>query len=108
MELQVSGADLKSVLKSSRFGKKLGKVNIRHETVDFSFDGKVLCISVVGVESTIPATGTWKGMISLPLANWAVLQKVPPSAEIVVLKYEPGTTKIFVGTTGFKAEHRDA
>jgi hypothetical protein len=107
MELTIDGDALRTVLKDSRFGRKLGKVNIRHETVDFSFDGEDLSIFIIGVESRIPAIGSWAGSVQLPLEYWGVLQKVPPSAEALVVRYDNLSSKLFFGTAGFKAEWQE-
>lgn len=103
MELKTSGEAFRAILKDSRFGKKLGKVNIRHETVDFSFDGQSLCITVIGVDARIPAAGGWSGVVQLPLTNWSVLQKMPPSMNELVLRFDGASSKLFIGSTGFKA-----
>lgn len=103
MELKTSGEPFRAILKGSRFGKKLGKLNIQHETVDFSFDGQSLCVTVIGVDAQIPAAGAWSGIVQLPLVNWSVLQKVPPAMNELVLRFDVASSKLFIGSTGFKA-----
>lgn len=103
MELTIAGDDLRAVLKNSRYGKKLGKVNIRGATVDFSFDGNEMGISVLAIDARVAAAGTWTGTVRLPLANWNVLQKVPPSASSLTVRYDSASSKLFIGASGFKA-----
>lgn len=103
MELTVSGEAFRGILKDSRFGQKLGKGYIRDATVDLSFDGKELRISVLTLDAKIPAAGAWEGVVQLPLKSWKVLQKVPPSKDELVLRFDESTSKLSIGTTGFKA-----
>lgn len=103
MELTIAGDDLRAVLKDSHFGKKLGKGYIRDATVDLSFDGKGLSISVLTLDARVAAAGTWTGTVRLPLANWNVLQKVPPSASSLTVRYDTASSKLFIGSSGFKA-----
>ena len=102
LELEVSLSDFVGILKSAKYGAKLGKRNIARETVTFQFDGTNLIVTVIGVNHIIPASGSWHGNVTIALPFIGGLRKAPPSQDPLTISYE--NLKLRIGTTVFPAK----
>ena len=103
MELIVDLDDFIGILKSSKTTKKLGKRNISNESVCFSYDGKYLQVSVVGALKSIPASGNWDGVVSIPLSIYRLFHKVPPTQNPLKLTFDNCSNKLIIDGVNFKA-----
>ncbi|HKZ00668.1 MAG TPA: hypothetical protein VJ180_00415 [Pyrinomonadaceae bacterium] len=102
LEIIVALSDFVGILKAAKYGAKLGKRNIARENVEFHFDGAHLIVTIVGVNRTIPASGSWEGKVAVALSFMGGLNKFPPTQSPLTISYE--NSKLKIGTTSFPAE----
>ncbi|MBI5611905.1 MAG: hypothetical protein HY942_02370 [Gammaproteobacteria bacterium] len=100
-KLVVALADFVGCLKAMRYGAKLGKRNIAREEVEFEYDGTNLTISAIGVDHTLPASGSWQGKVIIALPVMGGLRRVPPTQDPLTISYED--SKLKIGTTNIPA-----
>ncbi len=100
-KIQISKNDFMTVLKTTKVLKKLGKVNIKRERVEFTFKDTSLHVFVIGSERVINGVGTGKGTAFIGLPHYQVLQKVPPHQDLITIEYNSDKKKLIVGTTSF-------
>jgi hypothetical protein len=97
----VNNQDFKTVLKSTKVGKKLGKANYSFEEVEFRYIAGKLKISVVGAEKVIAATGLHVWNASIGLSKYQRLTKLPPTADPLNIEYDDQKGRLKIGTTVF-------
>ncbi len=98
-KIQISKSDFMEVLKTTKVLKKLGKVNIKRERVEFTFKDSNLHIFVIGSERVINGAGTGEGSALIGLPHYQVFQKVPPFQDPITIEYNSDKNRLIVGTT---------
>ena len=104
MAIYVVNADLKQfkeIVKHARFNKKMGKRNIAREKVEIRYKARKLKVVIAGVKYSMPATGRWRGIAVVPLANFQALRRIPPAQDPVEIVFDTAEKCLKIASTLF-------
>jgi hypothetical protein len=100
-KVTVNNQDFKTVLKSTKVGKKLGKANYSFEEVEFRYIAGQLKVTVIGAEKVIAASGMYVWSASIELSKYQRLIMLPPIADPLNIEFDEEKGRLKIGTTAF-------